>query len=474
MRIHIVQKGETLWRIAKQYGIGLDELKALNAHLANPDYIVPGMEIILPDTAMPTKSTMTKEQLTAPMSSKEMQTMPKEKLTEEMPMPMPMPTKEQMTAPIKEEMTAPMPMPIKEEMTKPIKEEMTAPMPMPQPMPQFDMTPQFHLDFAPQMHFQQPQPQMQPQPMPMPMPQPQPIFIEMPQIQMPQPQVQVQPVMEKEKEVEYVPVPQPQIVYVPYMQPVYHPMPCECFEPHHYHHQSPCGCHEQHHHHQSPCGCHEQHHHHQSPCGCHEQHHHHQSPCGCHEQQQYHHQLPVGYHEQYPQVNPCGCQGSMSPEMMPYGLPYFEPNYDVSHVAGQEQYMEQSEQQSLPDWLLDSSEMESMSDKVEYDMNAHNQYDNDAKSADMYHEMLDLDSRSLPQTQSYYGHNDSPHQMMPPMSQHGMPYQNMPYSMNPMTHQNQMQPMNPMMPQQQMMYPADFQSYPYMNPYSPHYTPWKY
>lgn len=41
VRIHIVQKGETLWRIAKQYGIGLDELKRLNAHLANPDYIVP-------------------------------------------------------------------------------------------------------------------------------------------------------------------------------------------------------------------------------------------------------------------------------------------------------------------------------------------------------------------------------------------------------------------------------------------------
>ena len=51
MRVHIVQKGDTLWKIAKQYAIGFEELKRLNAHLANPDYIVPGMEIYLPNTA---------------------------------------------------------------------------------------------------------------------------------------------------------------------------------------------------------------------------------------------------------------------------------------------------------------------------------------------------------------------------------------------------------------------------------------
>ena len=49
MRVHIVQKGDTLRKIAKQYGIGFDELKRLNAQLANPDYIVPGMEIFLPE-----------------------------------------------------------------------------------------------------------------------------------------------------------------------------------------------------------------------------------------------------------------------------------------------------------------------------------------------------------------------------------------------------------------------------------------
>lgn len=45
LRIHIVQKGDTLWKIAKEYGISFEDLKRLNVHLANPDYIVPGMEI---------------------------------------------------------------------------------------------------------------------------------------------------------------------------------------------------------------------------------------------------------------------------------------------------------------------------------------------------------------------------------------------------------------------------------------------
>lgn len=50
MRVHIVQRGDTLWKIAKEYKVSFDDLKRLNAHLANPDYIVPGMEIFLPDS----------------------------------------------------------------------------------------------------------------------------------------------------------------------------------------------------------------------------------------------------------------------------------------------------------------------------------------------------------------------------------------------------------------------------------------
>jgi morphogenetic protein associated with SpoVID len=48
VEVHIVQKGDTLWKIARQYGVSFDELKKVNAHLANPDYIVPGMKIFLP------------------------------------------------------------------------------------------------------------------------------------------------------------------------------------------------------------------------------------------------------------------------------------------------------------------------------------------------------------------------------------------------------------------------------------------
>lgn len=49
MEVHVVQKGDTLWKISRQYGISFEELKRVNAHLANPDYIVPGMKIFLPN-----------------------------------------------------------------------------------------------------------------------------------------------------------------------------------------------------------------------------------------------------------------------------------------------------------------------------------------------------------------------------------------------------------------------------------------
>ena len=51
VEVHVVQKGDTLWKISRQYGISFEELKRVNAHLANPDYIVPGMKIFLPDKA---------------------------------------------------------------------------------------------------------------------------------------------------------------------------------------------------------------------------------------------------------------------------------------------------------------------------------------------------------------------------------------------------------------------------------------
>ncbi len=57
MKIHIVQKGDTLWKIAKKYGVDFEELKKMNAQLSNPDMIMPGMKIKVPSKG----STMKKE-----------------------------------------------------------------------------------------------------------------------------------------------------------------------------------------------------------------------------------------------------------------------------------------------------------------------------------------------------------------------------------------------------------------------------
>lgn len=48
MKIHVVQKGDTLWTIAKNYQVSFEELKAANAYLADPDMIMPGMKIKIP------------------------------------------------------------------------------------------------------------------------------------------------------------------------------------------------------------------------------------------------------------------------------------------------------------------------------------------------------------------------------------------------------------------------------------------
>lgn len=48
VKIHIVQKGETLWNIAQKYGVNFDELKKMNAQLSNPEMIMPGMKIKVP------------------------------------------------------------------------------------------------------------------------------------------------------------------------------------------------------------------------------------------------------------------------------------------------------------------------------------------------------------------------------------------------------------------------------------------
>lgn len=60
LRIYIVQKGDTLHKIAKKHHIPMEEVIRLNTHISNPEYILPGMKIKLPNRVSK-KSEMEKE-----------------------------------------------------------------------------------------------------------------------------------------------------------------------------------------------------------------------------------------------------------------------------------------------------------------------------------------------------------------------------------------------------------------------------
>jgi spore coat assembly protein SafA len=47
MTIYIVQKGDTLWKIAKRYNVTLDAIIKAN-NITNPDLIYPGQRLIIP------------------------------------------------------------------------------------------------------------------------------------------------------------------------------------------------------------------------------------------------------------------------------------------------------------------------------------------------------------------------------------------------------------------------------------------
>ncbi|MGM8364700.1 SafA/ExsA family spore coat assembly protein [Virgibacillus sp. W0181] len=60
MKIHIVQKGDTLWEISKEYGVDFEELKQTNSHISSPDMIMPGMKIKIPSSTKQVKKEMGK------------------------------------------------------------------------------------------------------------------------------------------------------------------------------------------------------------------------------------------------------------------------------------------------------------------------------------------------------------------------------------------------------------------------------
>ncbi len=56
MSMHVVQKGETLWQISKNYDVDFEQLKNLNNHLSHPEMLLPGMKIKVPEKVTLTKA----------------------------------------------------------------------------------------------------------------------------------------------------------------------------------------------------------------------------------------------------------------------------------------------------------------------------------------------------------------------------------------------------------------------------------
>src|SRR5690554_4368347 len=102
VRIHIVQKGDTLWKLAQKYGVDFEALKAANSHLSNPDLIMPGMKIKIPSGKVqatkelgkkeaPIYGGMKKEQPIVKEAPKKKTPPPSIKEEKEMPVPLPAP-----------------------------------------------------------------------------------------------------------------------------------------------------------------------------------------------------------------------------------------------------------------------------------------------------------------------------------------------------------------------------------------------
>ena len=47
---HTVTSGDTMWKIAVKYQVGLSEIKSANPHIVNPDLIYPGQILNIPKT----------------------------------------------------------------------------------------------------------------------------------------------------------------------------------------------------------------------------------------------------------------------------------------------------------------------------------------------------------------------------------------------------------------------------------------
>ncbi len=110
LKIHIVQKGDTLWNLAQKYGVDFEELKQMNAQLANPDMIMPGMKVKIPSTTKQVQKQPTMDKTMQPYKDMSPKAMPMVQEDDHKPAPkikktMPKPT------PPKQPPMNPMPMP---------------------------------------------------------------------------------------------------------------------------------------------------------------------------------------------------------------------------------------------------------------------------------------------------------------------------------------------------------------------------
>lgn len=107
LKIHIVQKGDTLWNLAQKYGVSFEEVKQLNAQLANPDQIMLGMKIKIPTSTKQVQKQPSNDKIMHPYKDTSKKAQP---VMYEDDIKKPSPIKKQMPAKV-EPMPMPMPMP---------------------------------------------------------------------------------------------------------------------------------------------------------------------------------------------------------------------------------------------------------------------------------------------------------------------------------------------------------------------------
>lgn len=81
VKIHIVQRGETIWDIARKYGVDVTAVQEMNPQISSPEMIMPGMKIKIPTIAKQVrKETQVKEKV----EKKESKQQPSPKVQEQM------------------------------------------------------------------------------------------------------------------------------------------------------------------------------------------------------------------------------------------------------------------------------------------------------------------------------------------------------------------------------------------------------